>query len=608
MGRHALGFVGFGGGVGAKFVLGHHRQAAHQVHRLGRAVHRHVDGLALSAGAVVGLRGLGRRFRRGRFAAVTVGVRRRGLGRFWRRGVGRGRRGRHLDLVHCDRLLGQRALGTLVQVRLHSVRRACHIGQALEHLVGAGQQAVGDVLQFVGALGQIGGVGGIVPGRAAALAGGLGGGALLGIALHAGPHQGADRGHRLTLALVLGRRQQRLLCGGKGSGVQHLGLAVLDQAARDAEQRTVLAALGRHSQEVGLVTHLHPGVKQAAGLDACHKGQVVVIVGQVGAAIQVKRAFALLGGIVVVDRQRFEAVGAVCRIQREAAVLFQCVLIGQRLVVVTGAFQHGVAGGGGVQGAGGGKTDDGPRLCAGFRRFGRGRVGRVDQRAIKAGPAQVGHHACAAVQRLVKIALGGGIVQRRAVALGGRAGTQIIAEEHPQRPGTGQHSQQQHDQDQRDRASAAALALFNNFQTAVFDAGRCGLLRGQVGVRICVLFALFAGLCFFPGSLLNGAGVKQLGRRAGKVLNAGALACGLGGVIGGLGSGNGGGVKVSGEIGDIIVQHRARRSLRLGLRRIFRKVRQVYRHQRHAGGRVSGHRPGAADAGMAGIFGASRPD
>ena len=78
-------------------------------------------GLTLGTGAVVGLRGLGRRFRRGRFA---VGVRRRGLGRFWRRGVGRGRRGRHLDLVHCDRLLGQRALGTLVQVRLHSVRQS----------------------------------------------------------------------------------------------------------------------------------------------------------------------------------------------------------------------------------------------------------------------------------------------------------------------------------------------------------------------------------------------------------------------------------------------------------------------------------------------------
>ena len=58
-----------------------------------------------------------------------------------------------------------------------------------------------------------------VAARAAVLAGGLGGGALLGVAVHTGLHQRADRRHRLALALILGRRQQRLLRCRDGRGV-----------------------------------------------------------------------------------------------------------------------------------------------------------------------------------------------------------------------------------------------------------------------------------------------------------------------------------------------------------------------------------------------------
>ena len=215
VGRHALGLVGFGGGVGAQLVLGHHGQALHQIHRLGRAVHRHVDGLPCAA--VVGLGGLGGGgCRLGRRLTGDGGIR-RGLGGRWR--GRRFRRGAGLDLIHRHGLLGQTALGTFVQVGLRGGGRAGHVGQTRQQLVGAGQQAVRDGLQVVRALGQVRRVRGGVAARAAVLAGGLGGGALLGVAVHAGLYQRADRRHRLALALILGRRQQRLLRCRDGRGV-----------------------------------------------------------------------------------------------------------------------------------------------------------------------------------------------------------------------------------------------------------------------------------------------------------------------------------------------------------------------------------------------------
>ena len=210
MGRHALSLVGFGGCVGAQLVLGHHGQALHQIHRLGRAVHRHVDGLPCAA--VVGLRSLG-----GGGCRLTGGGIRRGLG--GRRRGRRFRRGAGLDLIHRHGLLGQTALGALVQVGLRGGGRAGHVGQARQQLVGAGQQAVRDGLQVVRALCQVRRVRGGVAARAAVLAGGLGSGALLGVAVHTGLHQRADRRHRLALALILGRRQQRLLRCRDGRGV-----------------------------------------------------------------------------------------------------------------------------------------------------------------------------------------------------------------------------------------------------------------------------------------------------------------------------------------------------------------------------------------------------
>ena len=209
VGRHALSLVGFGGCVRAQLVLGHHGQALHQIHRLGRAVHRHVDGLPCAA--VVGLRSLGG-------GGCRLGRRLTGDGGI-RRGLGGRRRGAGLDLIHRHGLLGQTALGALVQVGLRGGGRAGHVGQARQQLVGAGQQAVRDGLQVVRALCQVRRVRGGVAARAAVLAGGLGGGALLGVAVHTGLHQRADRRHRLALALILGRRQQRLLRCRDGRGV-----------------------------------------------------------------------------------------------------------------------------------------------------------------------------------------------------------------------------------------------------------------------------------------------------------------------------------------------------------------------------------------------------
>ena len=79
--------------------------------------------------------------------------------------------------------------------------------------------------------------------------------------------------------------------------------------------------MGRHGQEAGVVTHVNAGVKQAAGLNARDEGQVVVIARQVGAAVQVKCARALLGRVKIVDRDGLEAVDIARRVQREAAVL-----------------------------------------------------------------------------------------------------------------------------------------------------------------------------------------------------------------------------------------------------------------------------------------------
>ena len=343
--------------------------------------------------------------------------------------------------------------------------------------------------------------------------------------------------------------------------------------------------MGRHGQEAGVVTHVNAGVKQAAGLNARDEGQVVVIARQVGAAVQVKCARALLGRVKIVDRDGLEAVDIARRVQREAAVLLERILVGQRLVVAARAFHHSVAGGGGVQCTGGGKADDG-RCLAALGRFRVGRVGGVNQCAVQPGPAQIADDAGAALQRLAQVALGGRIVERRAVAFGRGACAQIAAQEQPQRPAAQHKHQRQHDKPQNNGASAAALALFNDLKAAVLDAGLHRPALGLFGLAAALFVGFPRGL--FCGGLLNGAGVKQLGRSAGKVLNAGALARGLGGVIGSLRGGDGGGVKIRREVGDVIVQHRrcGGTALRgVGQRCFVRRGRRL-------------HGPGTADAGV----------
>ena len=81
------------------------------------------------------------------------GIRRRFGGR--RRGR-RFRRGAGLDLIHRHGLLGQTALGALVQVGLRGGGRSRPASvEARQQLVGAGQQAVRDGLQVVRALCQV---------------------------------------------------------------------------------------------------------------------------------------------------------------------------------------------------------------------------------------------------------------------------------------------------------------------------------------------------------------------------------------------------------------------------------------------------------------------
>ena len=539
MGGHALGLVGLGGGAGAKLVLGHHGQAAHQVHRLGGAVHRYIDGLALGAGAaIVGVvvAAVVRRIRRGiavfgAVAAVGGAVRRGG------RGVGVG------DLVHRHGLLGQGAFSALVQVGLGGVGRACHIGQACHQLIGTGQQGVGALLHLTGGLAQVGAGVSAVAGRLAAAAVGGSSGALLGVAVDAGTQQGADGGHRLVFTLVLHGSQQGFVRRHDGRCVEHLGLAVLDEAAGDAELHTGVLAGGGQSQEAGCVPHFHLGIPQAAGLDARHEAEVIVVAGQVGAAVEVEGAVALLGRVVVIDSQHLKAIGAARQVEGKAAVGLDALLGGKRGEQGVGGGQHRIAGGGAVQRAGCGKAGLGSFAVS---VFGSGSISRVDKAALHTGEAQVAYHAGQLLGALGQVALGSIVVQGGAVALGGRARAQIVAEEPPQRRSAAHDDQCKHHQHSDDHAAAALLALFDHGKAVVADTvGGFGLrFLGMAAARRLVRIRVVAVVV-----------IKQAAGGFGKVLGSGGAARSGIGFVRRLGSSQGLGVQFCRKIRHIIVQN-----------------------------------------------------
>ena len=426
----------------------------HQVHRLGGAVHRHVDGLAFHRRAAL-LRG-------GAFAcggAVAFGCAfRRRLGRFRRGG----------DLVHRNALLGQAALSPLVEVGLGLVAGAHDVGQAGQQFVGAGQQRVGRCLHVVDRIAYVAVVG-TAPGRVLRLAAvGRSRRALLRVAVDAGPQQAGDGRHRLVFALVLQRRQQRLPGRRDGRTVQRRGLFLLDQAAGDAQQHALLVGRRRQRQELRAVADLDAGIPQAARLDARHKGEIVVILRKIGAAVKVKRALAFLGRVPIVDGQHLKAVRRARQVEREAAVVFDDFLLREGGVGIAGALQHGVAGRGLRQRVGGCKARKrgGAAVLPLLRLGARG----VDQRAVQAGPTQVAHRAGALLQGVVQVGGGGIVIQRGAVAAGGRPRAEVVAEEPPQRPHPRQDQQQQHGQNQQHAAPAAALAAFDHGQAAVAQA------------------------------------------------------------------------------------------------------------------------------------------
>ena len=484
----------------------HHGQAAHQVHRLGGAVHRYVDGLALGAGAaVIGvvISAVVRRIRRGIAVFGAVAVRRGG------RGVGVG------DLVHRHGLLGQAALGALVQVSLGGVGRACYIGQARHQLVGAGNQRVSALLHLAGLFTQVDAAVGTVAGRLAVGAVGSSGGALLGVAVDAGTQQGTDRGHGLVLALVLHGGQQRVIRRRDGRSVEHLGLAILDQAAGNAELHARVLAGGGQRQEVGLIPHLDPGIPQAAGLDARHKAEVIVVAGQVGAAVEVEGAAALLGRVVVIDSQHLKAIGAARQVEGKAAVGLNALLCGKRGKQGVGGGQHRVAGGGAVQRAGCGKAGLGSFAVS---VFGSGSISRVDKAALHTGEAQEAHHAGQLLGALGQVALGSIVIQGGAVALGGGAYAQVIAEEPPQRHCAAHDDQRQHHQHGDDHTAAALLALFDHGKAVVANAvGGFGLrflgtaaARRRVRIRV-VAVAVIKQAAGGPGKVLGSGGAARSG-------------------------------------------------------------------------------------------------
>ena len=366
---------------------------------------------------------------------------------------------------------------------------------------------------------------------------------MLGVAVDAGTQQGADGGHRLVFTLVLHGSQQGFVRRRDGRSVEHLGLAILDEAAGDAELHARVLAGGGQRQEVGLIPHLDLGIPQAAGLDARHEAEVIVVAGQVGAAVEVESTVALLGGVVVVNGQHLKAVGAARQVEGKAAVGLDAFLGGKRGEQGVGGGQHRVAGGGAVQRAGCGKAGLGSFAVS---VFGGGGGGRIDKAALHAGESQVTHHAGQLLGALGQVALGSIVVQGCAVALGGGACTQVIAKEPPQRRSAAHDDQRQHHQHGDDHAAAALLALFDHGKAVVADT------VGGFGLRFLGMAAARRRVCIRVVAVVV---IKQAAGGPGKVLGSGGAARSGIGFVCRLGSSQSLGVKLCREIRHIIVQN-----------------------------------------------------
>ena len=294
---------------------------------------------------------------------------------------------------------------------------------------------------------------------------------------------------------------------------------------------------------MGLIPHLDLGIPQAAGLDARHKAEVIVVAGQVGAAVEVEGAVALLSRVVIIDSQHLKAIGAARQVEGKAAVGLNALLCGKRGEQGVGGGQHRVAGGGAVQRAGCGKAGLGSFAVS---VFGSGSISRVDKAALHTGEAQVAHHAGQLLGALGQVALGGIVVQGGAVALGGGACPQVIAEEPPQRHCAAHDDQRQHHQHGDDHAAAALLALFDHSKAVVADAvGGFGLrFLGTAAARRRVRIRVVAVVV-----------IKQAAGGPGKVLGAGGAARSGIGFVRCLGSSQGLWVKFCREIRHVIVQN-----------------------------------------------------
>ena len=145
---------------------------------------------------------------------------------------------------------------------------------------------------------------------------------LLGVLPQPGADQRCHIGHGLAAAAVLHSGKQRLLGSGKRCRAYGSALPFLDHAPHDAQQNAVLIALGGQRDKAGIVPRVRAGVPQAARLYARHKAGIVVILRKIARGVQIKRAVAGFGGVIIKDRKQLAAVGFFLQIQRKGVVLF----------------------------------------------------------------------------------------------------------------------------------------------------------------------------------------------------------------------------------------------------------------------------------------------
>ena len=316
VGGHALRFVRFCRGVGAKLVLGNHGKAGHQIHILGGTVHR--DRNCLGCRGLGRGRLFGRLGRRGLVPLAFLGRSRR-LGR--RSRGGRGGSGGN-QAVNRYRLAGHAAFRPLIQVGFHCADLPRNVAEAGHHILCGSDQGVGFLLQGRKVV--------LQPGRASGCTAGLrirlfGRSRRTGrrVAVQLGGQQ-RPRVRRGTAAgLVLRAGQQRAFVG-RNTGCQGLAFGFGQQPAGDAELYAVGIALADQGQEVVVLPRCRSGIIQAACADAEHEIQVGIIVRKVSICCRVKAV-----GLGIIDRNNLAAVGRAGQIERKARIFSHGGLIGQ---------------------------------------------------------------------------------------------------------------------------------------------------------------------------------------------------------------------------------------------------------------------------------------